>query len=115
MEKQMKDQYLTHNHPSDSSFSQDDYRTAAGMDLKEIRACGKSQTYSLSRPDGGWPDWETIIKPAFEKADKEIMGDIWTKVLNDEISPKVADKVVDHLIWQKISKEYDLDYYRRET
>lgn len=49
-----KDNILTHNHPSGSSFSTDDVMGAVRNDVAEIRAVGSNRTYSLKRPKGGW-------------------------------------------------------------
>lgn len=61
---------VTHNHPRDTSLSQQDIITAAQSDLLEIRAVGKRHTYSVVRPKGGWGNID-VIKNAFKMAGKE--------------------------------------------
>lgn len=62
--KAMRNAVLTHNHPNSLGFSHDDIAMAAANDLAEIRAVGAvisrgkvvgRTTYSLKRPEGGWP------------------------------------------------------------
>lgn len=53
---QMKDQILTHNHPSGSTFSGADIDLLVQNDLKEIRATSADQTYRLRKMNGTFPD-----------------------------------------------------------
>lgn len=51
---------LTHNHPSDTSFSKPDLMTAASIQLSEIRVVGLSGLYSMKPNENGWPKPEEI-------------------------------------------------------
>lgn len=50
--EKMKGNVLTHNHPSNSTFSSEDVSLMAACDLNAIRATGKKKTYQLSRKSG---------------------------------------------------------------
>lgn len=67
---------LTHNHPSNSSFSSADIKTSVKSNVSEIRAVGRTYTYSLKRPKGGWnlspADAEWCYKEAGRRARKEV-------------------------------------------
>lgn len=49
----MKGATLTHNHPSNSTFSAEDVGLMVIRDLKAIRATGKERTYQLSKMNNG--------------------------------------------------------------
>jgi phage gp29-like protein len=68
----MKDGILTHNHPLEldypignprrygTSLSSQDIVLSALADLAEIRAVAPKYVYSMSRPDSGWPDKDSV-------------------------------------------------------
>ena len=51
----MKGENLTHNHPSNSTFSGDDIELLTYRDLKSIRATGEKRTYQLTKMTGDFP------------------------------------------------------------
>ncbi len=53
-------QILTHNHPSDTSFSLPDLKTASRFDLAEVRVVGKTGVFSMKPFQNGWPYPGTI-------------------------------------------------------
>jgi len=48
-------QILTHNHPSDASFTRKDLREASFFTLKEIRVVGRTGIFSMRPGPDGWP------------------------------------------------------------
>ncbi len=50
----MKDANLTHNHPSNSTFSGADISLLTYRELKSIRATGENRTYQLTRINGNF-------------------------------------------------------------
>ncbi len=55
MNAQITGTILTHNHPSDSSFTKRDLEEAPFFALKEIRVVGRTGIYSMKPGPGGWP------------------------------------------------------------
>jgi hypothetical protein len=52
---------VTHNHTDNTPLSMVDLRSAARLNVQELRAVTPDGTvYRLVRPDGGWPDWNDI-------------------------------------------------------
>lgn len=51
----MKGSNLTHNHPSNSTFSGTDISLLTYRDLKSIRATGENRTYQLTKINGAFP------------------------------------------------------------
>lgn len=51
----MKGANLTHNHPSNSTFSGADISLLTYRELKTIRATGENRTYQLTRINGNFP------------------------------------------------------------
>lgn len=52
---QVRGGILTHNHVSDTAFSMHDLKTAAELDLIEIRVVGPSGWHSMKPGPEGWP------------------------------------------------------------
>jgi hypothetical protein len=50
-----RDTVVTHTHPSGSALSKGDIAAAIDGDVAEMRAVGKFGTYTLRRPQAGWP------------------------------------------------------------
>lgn len=61
-------QILTHNHPSDTSFSLPDLETAARFDVAEIRVVGETGVYSMMPSPDGWPEPD-IMGDQFREVD----------------------------------------------
>lgn len=97
----MKDNVLTHNHPSSSIFSKEDVDYWLGNDLQEIRATNRlGITYSLSRGEGFEKETSEYFAVAFRinqgkaltKAQKTLddMGYQW-KIANGEVTVEQAN------------------------
>ena len=61
-------QILTHNHITDTSFSQPDLETAARFDLAEVRVVGETGIYSMRPSQNGWPE-PSIIGDRFREVE----------------------------------------------
>ena len=85
----LKNNIITHNHPSGDSFSSGDLKMAIKGDAAEIRAVGK-MTYSLKRPKGGWKVWQGEVIESYRK-----------------FSLTSKSK---HETMQKLAKKYNWDY-----
>jgi len=53
-------QILTHNHQSDTSFSQLDLETAARLDVADIRVVGETEIFAMRPSQNGWPEPSTV-------------------------------------------------------
>jgi hypothetical protein len=51
---------VTHNHPSEGTFSYDEVLTCADLQFIEFRVVTPFFTYSLRPKDGEWPPWQEI-------------------------------------------------------
>ncbi|WP_062397390.1 hypothetical protein [Methanogenium cariaci] len=60
LKQRITDSILTHNHPSDRSFTLRDLKEASFFSLKEIRVVGRTSTYSMKPGAGGWPAPQVI-------------------------------------------------------
>ncbi|WFN35611.1 hypothetical protein L1S32_05780 [Methanogenium sp. S4BF] len=60
MTQQIRGCILTHNHPSDRSFTRSDLEEASLFGLKEIRVVGRTGLYSMKPGAGGWPAPQVI-------------------------------------------------------
>ena len=99
----LKGNTLTHNHPSSSTFSVDDYGLFFISQLKEMRAVGKDYTYVLTAPDG----YDYSMGKGFEYR----LGMAQMKVKSSGLEP--ADWIEsNHLTSIEWAKEMGLDYKR---
>lgn len=80
---EMKDNVLTHNHPSSlgsmgvislgSTFSREDINLAVSSNLKEIRAVTPhGYTYSLKRPSKGWGTNINEVNSSYNAIEKRV-------------------------------------------
>lgn len=53
---------VTHNHPNNDSFSSGDLIAALNNNASEIRAVGRTYTFSLKRKSDGWPNSKTVVQ-----------------------------------------------------
>lgn len=109
---------VTHNHPTDASFSAKDVEFASLTQLAEIRAVGPRFTFSL-RPKAGdftralWLEHGTEIQVAEEQ-----VRTLWrkAKVVHGAQSAKAAKvlQTQSHKLWLRLSKRLELTYSRTQ-
>lgn len=108
-----KDSVVTHNHPSNASFSPADIMTAIGLDMAEIRAVGKTYTYSLTRPKKGWGDPAKAIAE-YNKASKEAKVEVdaffYRGIAMGLDRSKGANLLLPHLEMKKFAKTMGWEY-----
>ena len=122
-ESKMKDNIYTHNHPSGSSFSTDDYVVAATYNLKEMRVVTKGVTYSLKRPKSGWglvgKDKQGAIGVAFSDAKKSVTARLKHYVMNYKGDKQQAlgraDRIISHMVNKLAAKKLGWDYSKSKT
>lgn len=98
---------FTHNHPSGSSFSAADIRTACRVGLKEIRATGKYRTYIMRMVDGGTfrgEMWDKI-SPVYDLKNEVVKNEFWAKISRGELTPEEASIRHAHEVWSRTAQE----------
>lgn len=112
---QMKGSTFTHNHPGDTSFSQEDVDVAIICNLKEMRAVGvhpitgERLVYSISPKEKGWPS-RAALRASYLVQDATQKKEFWPKVRSGALSPKEASANHGHEVWKRIAKDLDLNY-----
>lgn len=56
----LRGKILSHNHPSEETFSDDDIFTFASLEMMEFRVVSPTQTFSITPVNGKWPPREDI-------------------------------------------------------
>lgn len=84
---------VTHNHPNNDSFSSGDLIAALNNNASEIRAVGRTYTFSLKRKSNGWPNTSSVVN-AYNNALKK--------------NPKGPTK--QHEAMKAVAKQFGLDY-----
>lgn len=110
--RRLKDSVLTHNHPVGLSFSNADIATTVKADLREIRAVGVGQpyTYSLKRPEGGWP---RNLAQRHQQIQDELVLDLLKQVRAGTLPDvELAERELAHQVMVKLSAELNLKYER---
>ena len=97
---QMKGNYLTHNHPSDSSFSKADIQVLAGSGLSEIRAVTKTRTFVM-KSNKHYTDKKdfSTLKRDISKSERKVMSNLSNKYRNGEITKKQYEEMGWHETW----------------
>ena len=103
----LKGTIFTHNHPSGSSFSTADIRTACKVGLKEIRATGEYRTYIMRMVDGGTfrEDVWAKISPVYDLKNEVVKNEFWAKIGRGELTPEEASIRHAHEVWSRTAKE----------
>lgn len=125
-----KDAIFTHNHPSGwkfeesspqsggKSFSDEDLVTAAGLDVKEVRAISRGFIYSMKRPKDGWPKYEEV-RNDLANIEEEVQSFFWPKInaaKTDEEQKKEIDKAESlhhHMKSEKLAAKIGATYTRK--
>ena len=135
----MRDGILTHNHPNagatnkwwkaiGSPFSEADIKTAVRANLAEIRAVTPTYTFSLKRPEGGWPEGMlkrySSILGKYTRAQNKYAGgkDVVDYMLKGGEDVKTyyqranrARLAKYHQVLKDLAKEYGLSYTRKKN
>ena len=109
----MKDAVITHNHPRGTSFSVEDIRSSQRVDCQEIRAVGvgHSYTYSLIRPNFGWPPNMTA---EYIEIDADVLMDFARQIHSGKMTIEQAQATHAHEVMVRLSKKLNLKYERSE-
>lgn len=97
---QMKGNYLTHNHPIDSSFSKADIQVLAGSGLSEIRAVTKTRSFIMKSNKHYTNKKEfSTLKRDISKSEKKVLSDLSTRLRKGEITRKQYEEMGWHETW----------------
>lgn len=113
--KLMKDNVLTHNHPSalgrsgvsaiGQPFSKEDLILAVDRNVKEIRAVTPTYTFSIKRPKGGWKvNWKDISK-VVDNANQKYYNKFNSYIRNYKGKEHTAIERANALHWHLVNKE----------
>lgn len=87
--KKMKGMSLTHNHPSNSTFSAEDIELLVSRELKVIRATGVDKTYQLKQISEANKEFSVAFKKAM-KSNKKITDKDY-KIIQKQLKDNVID------------------------
>lgn len=112
--KLFKDQVITHNHPVDCSFTREDFvRFAWDGNVHELRMTSAINRYSMQRPASGWPNRKTFYE-SYQKHDSEVYKLLRKRMIDRKIAQQDIEKMQDHEIWTRVSKDLGLHYKREK-
>ena len=110
---------VTHNHPIDIAFSEEDIQQALLCQLKEMRAVTKTKVHIARFPEKFWKDKTTRTRMlVYEKRDKlydsykENIVPVLEKIDPEGLKP--SDYVKIDNAWKKISKDVGFEYIVKE-
>jgi SPP1 gp7 family putative phage head morphogenesis protein len=118
---------LTHNHPTfpgvpetdprwkGGTFSAEDVATASALELAELRAVSFGYRHSMRPPAGGWnKELGEKIVAAFRQTYDRVLVELILQVREGKLSLAVANLEAHYLAWQRVAKEFGLNYKRSE-
>lgn len=121
----LKDNIFTHNHPEGTLFPVGDMRrignslswsdiyTAISGNVREMRAVTQEYTFSIIRPDKGWPDISTV-KLVHSKINDETLDELTSLVRNGITTENKVNIVFYHLVNKKVFKYLNISYTKQK-
>lgn len=108
---------VTHNHPSGTSFSQGDVEQMIRGNYKELRAVGKDYTYTLKRPETGWPisTARATIEFARARAKAKVETDRYFFAGVGNSRARAATLAISDLTMKYFSKSTGIEYTRKHV
>ena len=114
-EGDVRDRFVTHNHPSNASLSKSDIETAVIGNAKEMRARTPNYSYSMKRPEKGWPS-ERKAKGVYSDAERSITTWNQQYIRNYKGDKNVAHRralaVKNHRINKAFAARLGIDYMK---
>ncbi len=115
---------MTHNHPSGhkfppsdprhrgDSFSINDVKQAAYLQLAEVRAVTPTRRYWMKPPPGGWKDqhWQRDIPASYQRHHSAVLTEMVKAVRTGRLSQAEANARVYDEIWSRVSRDLGLSY-----
>lgn len=107
----MKDHTFTHNHPDGttaaSTFSGADLDLAERANVRELRAVTTKATYSMERPDSGWPSGLAFDHMGIEQQTRE---ELFGKILSKEITQRKAESMFWDMTMERTAAKHGIKY-----
>ena len=107
---------FTHNHPGNTSFSDNDVHRAAEYELSEMRAVSTNYTHSIKPPVLGWEKdmWYNEILPEYREALDKVVTENSALISEGALTKLEAELRKNHEIWKRVAAKTGL-IYSRET
>lgn len=123
----IKDNVVTHNHPSGTdfygrpvrtvSFSSTDVVSAVRYNAKEYRAAAEGYTFSMKRPAGGWGKSDRAFSMRYNKIYKETFARNQAYIASYKGDKRTAGsralQVTHHAVMKQLSKEFGFEYTKQ--
>jgi len=109
----LKDKWVTHNHPGGTSFSWQDLYLMKKYGAKGMRITSKKYDYQVVF-DPNSSITEEDIKHQHFYADTEVRTAMYKRLSNNEITIPEANAIHSHLVWLIVSKKLGFTYERTE-
>jgi len=105
---------FTHNHPSDTSFSDDDVELACTLELGELRVVGPTWTHIMRPGPGGWSDrlWLDRLKDECLRSQMYVGDGLRDAISSGKVTLQEANAEFWHLVWERTAAILELDYER---
>jgi hypothetical protein len=105
---------LTHNHPTDSSFTLDDVAVMAFLNVREGDAFRHDVRYRLIRLVDRWPPPRALLDE-FRLLDREVETVLGSLVRSRRLTPEQAAAAHLHAVWTRFADRHQGEYaYVRE-
>lgn len=124
--KLMRNNILTHNHPGGwrfpegsmlrigNSFSDADILTAIRNNMLEVRAVTPNFTFTMRRPEKGWPNWNEA-KDRMKELDFELTRDFFKRINTGKTTMAKCEVVHYHTLWKRFAHEFGITYTKAKT
>jgi hypothetical protein len=113
--EQMKNQILTHNHPTGHLFTSEDISLAVDAQLGELRIVTCKGSFSLKPSLIHWPDTATILM-AYEEVKTSwdyipsLEQDFRDAAPREGLDYSDHDWYIQHLIWKVVAGQLEMQY-----
>lgn len=117
----LKDAIFTHNHPLEkneplsgigrATFSSADFRVAIIGDVSEMRAVSTDYSFSIKRPEKGWPSL-SLFSIIYKKTSLEVNKLMRNRVLSGTTTNNKAKVVYHNLINKKVCGKLGIEYIK---
>jgi len=115
----MRNNVLTHNHPTGRSFSRSDVELAVEHRLREIRAVTSEWVYRLEVPDSvrrlnmrRHEEFRSRLHERISEISQEVNRQLDNDIRAGRLNRTQAKQLREHLVWTKVSEEFRIPYER---
>jgi len=111
----LKGNIFTHNHPRGMSLSGHDVNNMINHRMRFVRAVSKSFDYEIHPPksfdysEKSINEFWNLYWDIREEEEDKLLG----LIIAGKTSAEKADAEIDHLVWERMSNEFDMRYRRK--